>query len=163
MRCRRLQPCLLALLEGTLTQKQHRKIAAHVAACPACAATLQSMQQTINLVRTMDVPELDETYWDAFLPTLQRRIRQDVVPGRHRAPWHKIWHLVPRPALAALAASLLLVSALPLLRSVWQPQSVPSIVLLKGEEASLVADLDFLKHLDLLEEVDVVEDVDASL
>lgn len=163
MSCRRLQPRLLALLEGTLTSKQQRKMVAHVATCPTCTTTLRDMQQTMALVRTMDVPEPAETYWDTFLSTLQQRIRQEVVPGKRRSPRRKLWQMIPGPALAALAASLLLVSALPLLRSVWQHQAVPGVVLLNGEDAGIVADLDFLKHLDLLEEVDVVEDVDAAL
>jgi hypothetical protein len=36
------------------------------------------------------------------------------------------------------------------------------MVLSGGDEVSLAANLDFLKHLDLLEEVDVLEQLDPS-
>jgi len=70
---------------------------------------------------------------------------------------------LPKPVLAAAAVSLILASSLPFLRGHWGQKATPRIVITGGGEASLAADLDFLKHLDLLEEVDVLEQFDISL
>jgi hypothetical protein len=61
-----------------------------------------------------------------------------------------------------VAVSLILVCSLPFLSGHLGQQRIPRLVLSGGEEASLAADLDFLKHLDLLEEVDVLEQLDPS-
>jgi hypothetical protein len=64
--------------------------------------------------------------------------------------------------LAAVAVSLILVCSLPFLGGYLGQQRLPRLMLSGGEEASLAADLDFLKHLDLLEEVDVLEQLEPS-
>ncbi|MGE3536724.1 MAG: anti-sigma factor [Candidatus Tectimicrobiota bacterium] len=162
MRCRRLQRRLLAYLEGELTPQQRQQMAAHLGGCTACSTLLQDMQQTWSLVQETPVVEPEEAYWEALLPTLQQRLRQEKRPSRRRAFVQWLWHAVPRPALAALATSLLLVSLLPLMRVHWQPSSPPVLVLAGLEEVSGPAEVDFLKHLDLLEEVDVIEDADSA-
>ena len=57
MRCRRIQRYLLALSEGALDPRRREKVETHVTACPACASALRSLQQTLHLVRGMDMPE----------------------------------------------------------------------------------------------------------
>lgn len=161
MRCRRLQPYLLAWLEGDLPPQQRHQVEAHVAGCPACAAALQNMQQTLHLVRAMEVPEPEAAYWETFMPLLSQRMRQEEAASRRRRPLlPRLWQALPHPALAALVVGMLLVSAMPLLRTVWEPPARPVLVLSGGREEAMAADLDFLKHLDLLEEVDVMEDAD---
>src|SRR5262249_295662 len=38
MSCQRIQPHLLALIEGELKQRKREQVERHVAACPACAS-----------------------------------------------------------------------------------------------------------------------------
>ena len=164
MRCRRIQPHLLAFIEGELQQRKRGKVEMHVAACPACASALRSLQQTLHRVQAMDVPEPSPTFWEEFGTALHQRIRREEAAQPARRRFH-VWDLLrlPKPVLAAVAVSLILVGSLPFLRGHLGQQVTPSIVLSGGEEASLVADLDFLKHLDLLEEVDVLEQFDTTL
>jgi len=164
MRCRRIQPHLLAFIEGELTQRKRGKVALHVAACPACASALRGLQQTLHIVQAMDVPEPSSDFWEAFGTALHQRIRraEAVHSGRQRFPIRDLF-LLPKPVLAVAAVSLMLASSLPFLHGHWGQKATPRIILTGGGEASLAADLDFLKHLDLLEEVDVLEQFDTSL
>ena len=164
MRCRQIQPHLLAFIEGELTQRKRGKVALHVAACPACASALRSLQQTLYMVQTMDVPEPSAAFWEAFGTTLHQRIgcAEAAHPGRYRFLIKDLF-LLPKPVLAAAAVSLILASSLPFLHGHWGQKATTSIVITGGGEASLAADLDFLKHLDLLEEVDVLEQFDTAL
>jgi hypothetical protein len=69
---------------------------------------------------------------------------------------------LPKPVLAAVAVSFILVGSLPFLGGHLGQQRIPRMVLAGGDEVSLATNLDFLKHLDLLEEVDVLEQLDPS-
>jgi hypothetical protein len=135
-----------------------------VVACPACMSTLRRLQQTLHMVQAMDVPAPSPVFWEEFGTALHQRIRQEAaVHSGHRRFHIRDLLLLPKPMLAAVAMSLLLVLSLPFLRGYQGQRTAPSVVLFRGEEASLAADLDFLKHLDLLEEVDVLEQFDTSL
>jgi len=163
MGCRRIQRYVLALSEAELDQRRRDKVAAHVASCPACASTLHGLQQTLRMVRDLPVPEPSAAFWEAFGPALHQRIhREATAPVERRR--RSIWNLsvLPRPVLATLAVSLILASSVPFLHWHWRQSVIPSVVLSRGEEASLAADLDLLKHLDVLEDADVLEQLDAA-
>lgn len=162
MRCQRIQPHLLAFIEGELKQRKHGKVARHVAACPVCASRMRSLRQTLRTVQTFDVPEPSPAFWQEFGTALHQRIRREDTVSRGRR--FQVWEpfRLPRPVLAAVAVSLILVCSLPFLSGHLGQQRIPRLVLSGGEEASLAADLDFLKHLDLLEEVEVLEQLDPS-
>ena len=163
MRCQRIQPHLLTLVEGELKQRKREKVARHVAACPACASAMRSLQQTLRVVQTIDVPEPSPAFWQEFRTTLHQRIRQEEV-DHHRRRGVQIWEYLrlPKPVLAAVAVSLVLVCSLPFLGGHLGQQRIPRMILSGGDEVSLAANLDFLKHLDLLEEVDVLEQLEPS-
>jgi anti-sigma factor RsiW len=163
MRCQRIQPHLLALVEGELKQRKREKVARHVAACPACASAMRSLRQTLRVVQTIEVPEPSPAFWQEFGTALHQRIRREEAAhqGRRRG---QLWELfrLPKPALAAVAVSLILVCSLPFLGGRPGQQRIPRMVVAGGDEVSLATNLDFLKHLDLLEEVDVLEQLDPS-
>jgi anti-sigma factor RsiW len=163
MRCQRIQPHLLALIEGELKQKKRDKVAMHVAACPACALAMRSLRRTLRVVQTIDVPEPSPAFWQEFGTALHQRIRREEAAHQGRRGW-PIWELfrLPKPALAAVAVSLILMCSLPFLDGHPGQPRVPRMVLSGGDEVSLAANLDFLKHLDLLEEVDVLEQLYPS-
>ena len=163
MRCQRIQPHLLALIEGELQQKKRDKVAMHVAACPACALAMRSLRRTLRVVQTIAVPEPSPAFWQEFGTALHQRIRREEATHQGRRHWQswEFWRL-PKPALAAVAVSLILVCSLPFLGGHPGPQRIPRMVVAGGDEVSLAANLDFLKHLDLLEEVDVLEKLEPS-
>jgi anti-sigma factor RsiW len=163
MRCQRIQPHLLALIEDELKQSKHEKVARHVAACPACASAMRSLRQTLRVVQTIDVPEPSPVFWQEFGTALHQRIRCEEVAHQGHRHW-QLWELfrLPKPVLAAVAVSLILAGSLPFLGGHLGPQRIPRMVLSGGDEVSLAANLDFLKHLDLLEEVDVLEELEPS-
>jgi len=163
MRCQHIQPHLLALVEGELKQRKHEKVTRHVAACPACASAMRSLRQTLRVVQTIDVPEPSPAFWQEFGTALHQRIRRE--EAAHQGRRHgQLWGLfrLPKPALAVVAVSLILVCSLPFLGGHLGQQRIPRMVLSGRDEVSLAANLDFLKHLDLLEEVDVLEQLDPS-
>jgi anti-sigma factor RsiW len=163
MSCQRIQPHLLALIEGELKPRKREQMARHVAACPACAQAMRSLRQTLRVVQAIDVPEPSPAFWQEFGTALHQRIRHAEAAPQGRRGW-PAWERcrLPNPALAAVAVSLMLVCALPSLGGYLGQQSIPRMVLSGRDEASLAANLDFLKHLDLLEEVDVLEQLDPS-
>jgi anti-sigma factor RsiW len=163
MRCQRIQPHLLALIEGELKPSKREKVARHVAACPACASAMRSLRQTLRVVQTIGVPEPSPAFWQEFGTALHQRIRRAEAVHQGRRHWPS-WALLrlPKPALAAVAVSLILVCSLPFLSGPPGQQRIPRMVVAGGDEVSLATDLDFLKHLDLLEEVDVLEQLDPS-
>ena len=163
MSCQRIQPHLLALIEGELKQRKREKVARHVAACPACASAMHSLRQTLRVVQTIDVPEPSPAFWQEFGTALHQRIRREEAAHQGRRHW-QLWELfrLPKPALAAVAVSLILVGSLPFLSGHLNQQRIPRMILSGRDEVSLAANLDFLKHLDLLEEVDVLEQLDPS-
>jgi hypothetical protein len=153
---------LLAFIEGELTQKKDEKVARHVAACPVCASVMRSLRQTLRVIQSIDVSAPSPAFWQEFGTALHQRIRRadTVSHGRYGQGWERF--RLPRPVLAAVAVSLLLVCSLPFLSGYMGQQRMPRLMLSRGEEASLAAELDFLKHLDLLEEVEVLEQLDPA-
>jgi anti-sigma factor RsiW len=163
MRCQHIQPHLLAFIEGELKQNKHAKVSRHVAACPACASDLRKLRQTLRVVQAIGVPEPSPAFWQEFGTTLHQRIRRAEAAHQGRRRW-QLWESfrLPKPALAAVAVSLILVGSLPFLGGHPGQQRLPRMVVAGGDEVSLATNLDFLKHLDLLEEVDVLEQLYPS-
>jgi hypothetical protein len=124
---------------------------------------MRSLRQTLRVVQAIDVPEPSPAFWQEFGTALHQRIRREEAAHQGRHPW-RIWEpfRLPKPALAAVAVSLILVCSLPFLGGHPGQQRIPRMVVAGGDEASLATNLDFLKHLDLLEEVDVLEQFDPS-
>ena len=163
MRCQRIQPHLLALIEGQLKQKKREKVTRHVAACPACASAMRRLRQTLRVVQTIDVPELSPAFWQEFGTALHQRIRREEAAHQEHRGW-QIWERfrLPQPGLAAVAVSFIMLCSLPFLGGYPGQQRIPRMVLSGSDAVSLATNLDFLKHLDLLEEVDVLEQLYPS-
>src|SRR5262249_17198520 len=114
MRCRRIQHYLLALSEGELDQRTRGKVETHVAACPDCASALRGLQQTLQRIRDLDVPEPAAAFWEEFGPALHQRIRREaaIQPERRRFSVRDLF-VLPRPVLAVLAGGLIPAPSLP--------------------------------------------------
>jgi anti-sigma factor RsiW len=161
MSCQQAQKQFMALIEGELNHAERQDVEAHVTACPACTADLQALKQTFYLARIPEVPEPSEEFWAGFVPALRQRIRVEEAerPARRRPAF---WHLfvLPKPALVALAASLVLISSFILLQWNRRQEEVPPSALSMVEEMSLAANLDLLRDLELLEDVELLERLD---
>jgi hypothetical protein len=119
---------------------------------------MRSLRQTLRVVQTIDVPEPSPAFWQEFGTALHQRIRREEAAHREQRGWQIGERFrLPKPALAAVAVSVILVCSLPFLGRYPGQQRIPRMVLSGGDEVSLAANLDFLKHLDLLEEVDLLE------
>ena len=54
-------------------------LARHAASCPACAAELRLVRETVEAARQLarcHVPEPSGDYWDSFLPSIRERVAQ---------------------------------------------------------------------------------------
>lgn len=161
MSCQQAQKRLMALIEDELNQAERQDVEAHVTACPACATDLQALKQTLHLARIAEVPEPSEEFWAGFVPTLRQRIRVEEAthPARRRPGFLGLF-VLQKPTLAALVASLVLVSSFILLQWNRRQEEVPPSALSVVEEMSLAANLDLLRDLELLEDVELLEQLD---
>jgi anti-sigma factor RsiW len=93
------QPQLAAFVDGELSGDARRELEAHVAACPVCAAEMQSLVHLKNSVR--------RTATQHFVPSAEfrRRITAQVQPRRRAWRAGLIW----APSLAAVAIILVAV------------------------------------------------------
>src|SRR5215510_6940613 len=98
MSCQRIQPHLLALIEGELKQRKREQVERHVAACPACASAMRRLRQTLRVVQTIDVPEPSPAFWQEFGTALHQRIRREEIAHQERRHWQLL--RMPKPALA---------------------------------------------------------------
>ena len=89
---------LVDALEGTLADVR----AAHVAACPVCAAQLDDLRAIAARAAVADVPEPPAFFWNQ----LSARVRAAVADESPAAPLVS-WHRWLRPAIAAAAAVLI--------------------------------------------------------
>lgn len=164
MRCRRIQPHVLTFVEGELSPRKQRQVAAHLTTCLACAALADELRHTLHLVQSMPIPEPSALSWERFAVTLRQRLQHE----KTTAPTRRRFHVrdllgVPRPVFVAAAVCLLLLGTLPVLRSQYQQRRTATVGYVRGEAASLGADLDLVQYLDLLEEVDTLEQLDIAL
>ena len=84
--------------------------AAHVATCPACAAKVNALRDTLRDVADVPVPEPSPLFWTGFAA----RVNQAIDAPR---PTHRWWGS-PRFAWATLAVAALLVAAILLIPTV---------------------------------------------
>ncbi|MCZ7626756.1 MAG: hypothetical protein C3F12_13170 [Candidatus Methylomirabilota bacterium] len=120
MRCEDVECTLLGLIEGELPAVQRTEVLGHLDGCTACTADLSAYRALLARVEVDSVPEPSPRYWEEFLPSLKRRIRQEAyertpTPGSrwtHAGSW-----LTFRPrliaGLAVAAVSLFVVVRLP--------------------------------------------------
>ena len=109
---------LVDALDGALADVR----AAHVAACPACAAQVENLRAIAARAADVEVPEPPPFFWNQ----LSARVRADVAEQAATGPRVLSWPQWLRPAIASAAAAslIVLVSAL---AGVW-PRPMPEQV-----------------------------------
>jgi hypothetical protein len=109
------EPELVDALDGTLAEVR----AAHVAACPACAAQVEELRAIAARAAGVDVPEPPPFFWNQLSARVRAAVAEQAPAGPRVLSWL-------RPAIASAAAVILivLVSAL---AGVW-PRHTPEPV-----------------------------------
>lgn len=91
---------LSAFLDEELSPTERRDVAAHLAACAACARHLQELAAVDALARDLPPADAPAGYLEALPGRVRQRLRADR-PASARAPW--VWPLAAGIALAVLA------------------------------------------------------------
>lgn len=82
MSCDRIASLLSAFADGELAAADEHEVRAHVAACPRCAARLETVRALRAAVRSVR-PERSDDGLAAF----RRRLRSTPAPSRRRSAW----------------------------------------------------------------------------
>lgn len=142
----------VAYLKGELTERDHRRVAEHLAACPECARTVEAFRNILQDLGN-SLPEPPAVHWGAYRSQLRERLEQ-----RQAGSWGWRWLRWPIPvALSAAAAGALLILAVQ--SGTYRP-GVPGD-LASLEETVVAGRLDLLRQYSMLEHLDLLEDLDV--
>ena len=164
--CESARERLLAFHDGELPVEARRAVEAHLLACALCAQEAALIEEALQRVQALAVPEPSAGFWDTFDAEVRQRIAEERPP---RLPWWakvgerfpSLAPLRPLPVLAA-AMTLGLLLAIGLLRTQRAPTDLPPLeALAVGEDLAIGQNLELLESLDLLEEIDVLERLDV--
>ena len=162
MNCNEIRELLPDVAAGMGVEAQ--EIQTHISSCPACAAKLQGLRQTMVLLDEWRAPE-PSAYFDT---RLQARVREEM--ARPAAGW---FHWIRRPALAASLAAVIVAGGLMIgNRGVLFPEQMaindpvipgpvePGTAL--GDLQALDKNHDLYADFDMLDELQVQDDVTAN-
>jgi len=162
MNCNEIRELLPDVAAGMGVEAQ--EIQTHISSCPACAAKLQGLRQTMALLDEWRAPE-PSAYFDT---RLQARVREEM--ARPAAGW---FHWIRRPALAASLAAVIVAGGLMIgNRGVLFPEQMaindpvipgpvePGTAL--GDLQALDKNHDLYADFDMLDELQVQDDVTAN-
>ncbi|MFI5340132.1 MAG: anti-sigma factor family protein [Candidatus Methylomirabilales bacterium] len=164
--CESARERLLAYHDGELPVEARRAVEAHLLACARCAQEAALIDEALQRVQALPVPEPSAGFWDTFDAEVRQRVAEERPP---RLPWwvkvaerfRGLAPLRPVPVLAA-AMALGLLLAVGLLRTHRAPHDLPPLeALAVGEDLAIGQNLELLESLDLLEEIDVLERLDV--
>lgn len=79
-RCLFIQKKLYDYLEKDSSEKETRRIKAHLDICPLCQRRLREIEAVLRLARDKKAPELAEGFWHDFKTDLERRLNAQLVP-----------------------------------------------------------------------------------
>jgi anti-sigma factor RsiW len=166
--CDHIRERLLAQHEGELRTEERRAVDAHLATCARCARDAALLDEVLERVQALPVPELPPGSWEAFEATLRRRIAEERPPrpaiwARLAARLRGLAGLRPVPVLAA-ATALGLLLAFGLARTQRASRDLPPVEALAisaiSEDLAIGQNLEVLEALDLLEEIEILERLD---
>jgi len=143
---------LLAYLKGELAERDHRRVADHLAACPECARAVEDFREILQDLATA-APKPPAIQWGAYRAELKAKLESRRAPA-----WGWQWLRRPLPvALSAALAGALLIFAFQ--RGTHRPPVTADLAFL--EEAAVASRLDFLRRYPVLERLDLLEDLDV--
>jgi anti-sigma factor RsiW len=141
---------LVPYLRGELAAADARRMAAHLAGCPACRESLEASRELLSRLRET-VPAPPPVQWARYRAELATKLEHH----RQRRGAGAWWRPVPLTASAVLAGILVLLAFVP-----GAPRRTRGPDLSSLEEAAVGARLDIIQHAALLERLDMLEDFD---
>lgn len=143
---------LIAYLKGELAEREHRRVADHLAACPECARAVEDFRKILQDLAT-SAPKPPAIHWGTYRAELRRKLEAQRQPA---GGWQ--WFRRPIPvALGAAVAGALLIFALQ--SGDYRPAVPGDLALL--EESAVARKLDLLRQYSMLERLDLLEDLDV--
>ncbi|HUF91183.1 MAG TPA: zf-HC2 domain-containing protein [Candidatus Limnocylindria bacterium] len=148
---------LVPLLRNELAPAEHARVSAHIAACAACARSLEETREVLaRLGASAPVPP--DVHWGAYRARLRERIHASVAI---RTGWRRALQPLPL-ALSAAAAALLVVVAAQTEFSPSGPandlEAFEEVVI--GDHLPLLQQYPVMERLDLLEDLDIIRQLD---
>lgn len=145
------------LLRDELTPAEHARVTAHIAACAACARSLDETREVLaRLAGSLPVPP--DVHWGAYRAQLRERVhaRRDA-----RAGWRRLMQPLPL-SLSAAAAALLVVLGV---QTDFRPGAPASDVaafeeVVIGDRLPLLQQYPIVEQLELLEDLDIIRQLD---
>jgi hypothetical protein len=115
--CRKCRELAIEAAYGELGPADREAFDRHVAACPACAAELEGVAETLRLMDRRERTDPGPAFWDGYWDRLSRRIVWEAAGETKRpSPLDRLGRLFPRPPRWAFqlagAAALVLVGIL---------------------------------------------------
>lgn len=159
MKCKEIQPELVAYYYNELETEKLNLIGNHLKGCHLCQEALKEIEKTLAMVgKRIDIPR-SEKFWNAYLDKVYQRIEEDsFLSGLYR-------NIFIEPKLAPILVASLLILILAGSSSLYlinknkkyeQMQLAQNIELFRDFE--VIEDLDLLNNLELLEETDINEE-----
>ena len=143
---------LIAYLGGELTERDHRRVADHLAACPECTQVVEDFRKILEDLGT-SLPQPPQIHWGAYRAQLKTKLESRRAPS-----WGWRWLRRPLPlALSAAVAGALVILAFH--GGDYRPTVTADLAFL--EESAVATRLDLLRQYSMLERLDLWEDLDV--
>lgn len=151
------ETAFVPLLRNELPPAEHARVTAHIAACAACARSLEETREVLaRLAGSLPVPP--DVHWGAYRAQLRERVH---ARRATRAGWRRFMQPLPL-ALSATAAALLVVIAA---QTDFRPDAPASDVaafeeVVIGDRLPLLQQYPVMEQLDLLEDLEIIRQLD---
>lgn len=138
MTCNEIKELTVPYLELDMEPSRVRDVTTHLNGCAGCRAEMEAVRQVLVRVKGMAVPDPGDRFWKEFPEKVRRGLARERPTGRSvwNATWMPSWPL-------ALAASLLLVVGVWLLRGQFDEAPAPSLRTAAKTESVRPASPDF--------------------
>jgi hypothetical protein len=130
--CKWCRSRLVEALYGELEAKEKDLFEKHTAACPACAAELKALAETLKTMDARVRPEPGQDFWDGYWDRLSRRMEKEerakaALPASQPlvASSGRRWSFMPRWAFQVAAAVVLIAAGIFIGRTVFSPRRAP--------------------------------------
>jgi anti-sigma factor RsiW len=150
MTCERMEPQLIAYLDGRASARERGEVEQHLSSCTACRARVEEFRGIWSLLD--EVPAADPSPW------FDARLRQRIA-AEPRPQW---WQLgLPQPRLVvatvALCALAFWVSSGPR-----QPLPAPVAALNEQEEFRMIKNMQVLENYEVLKDFDALNELQGD-
>lgn len=150
------ETAFVPLLRDELTPAEHGRVTEHIAACAACARSLEETRAVLARVAA-SLPAPPAVHWGAYGAQLRERVRTRPAA---RAGWRRIVQPVPMAASAAAALLVVLASQMAFRGDEPATDPAPFEEIVIGDRLPLLQQYPVMEQLDLLEDLDIIRQLD---